>query len=145
MIKTILSIITIGTLLLTASCTTLKSVGLTSAVTVGTTTGLRFVEPGKRTEISNYIDVYAQALRSITGTPTSAELAALINQFVPDNVKEKYPELVTFVTPLIVSSYQSALEHYGQDAEKLYKVLSEIALGLEAGAAPYITGAIRSG
>jgi hypothetical protein len=128
--------------LVTAGCAQLQSVGVTPAVTVATSTGLKFVDPAKRAVIADYIDVYASALRTITTTepaPTSAELATMINQFVPADVKEQYPELVTFVTPLIVSTYQSALDHYGDNAAKLYKVLNEIALGLEAGAAPYIT------
>jgi len=126
---------------ITTSCTQsqFNDAAITAGVTVATTTGLKFAVPdvGRRTVIADYLDVYSHALRSVTGNPTPDELTTLINQFIPQNVKDQYPELVTFAIPLIVSAYQQAYDRWG--GEKAVKYLNDIAAGIEAGAAPFIT------
>jgi hypothetical protein len=126
---------------LTTSCTQsqFNDAAITAGVTVATTTGLKFAIPdaARRTVIADYLDVYSHGLRSVTGNPSPAELTETINQFIPKNVKDQYPELVTFAIPLIVSAYQQAYEKWG--GEKAVKYLNDIAAGIEAGAAPFIT------
>lgn len=116
---------------------------ITSGVSTGTVIGLRQAIPdaAKRTIVANYIDRGAVALRAITGTPTPQELTALINQSIPAKVREDYPEAIAFMVPLVVSAYDAAYKKYGngKDAQQIAKVLNDIALGLEAGAAPFIS------
>jgi hypothetical protein len=118
-----------------ASCKTLpwgSLVSTTNVVAVGTSSALRFAihDPARRTVIANYIDVYAVALRTVSGDPTDEQLLALINQFVPANIRSEYPELVTLVTPVIIAAYRLAPK---------YATLENIAAGLELGAAPFIS------
>src|SRR5437016_5300246 len=95
--------------LLLVSCASIPSSVVNTGIVVGVTTALRFAvtNPTKRAAISNYIDVYAGALRSITGSPTPEQLTAQINAFIPASVKASLPELLTFITPLIVSNYEA--------------------------------------
>lgn len=128
-------------LVIVTSCTKeqITDSSIIAAVTVATTTGLKMAVPdeARRTVIANYLDVYAKALRTITGNPTPEQLTELINKFIPENVKAQYPELVTFAVPLIVSAYKQAYDKWG--AEKAVTYLNDIASGIEAGAANYIT------
>ena len=118
---------------------------ISTGVAIGTTAGLRYgiQDAAKRTLVADYINVCASALRSLTGTPppTPADLTALLNKAVPDSIRSQNPELIAFVAPLVVTAYQFAYDKYGSgaDAAKLYGVLNSIAVGLETGAAPYIT------
>jgi hypothetical protein len=141
-LRTLTSVL-VATALCAVSCTSFhpSSQQITTAVSVGTSAGLRYVvkDPAKRTVIANYIDVGAAALRTVTGTPTPDQLNTLINQAIPADIRNQYPELIAFVSPLVISSYQLAFDKYGPNAEKLYQALNDIALGLEAGAAPYIS------
>lgn len=125
---------------ITTSCTQsqFNDAAIIAGVTVATTTGLKMAiqDPARRTVIANYLDVYATALRSITGNPTPEQLTALINQFIPQNIKDQYPELVTFAVPLIVSAYKQAYDKWG--SAKAVTYLNDIAAGIEAGAAPYV-------
>jgi len=114
---------------------------ITTAVSVLTLSGLKYAvkDSSKRTVISDYIMVYAPALRTITGNPTAAELTTQINAFIPANIRSDYPELIALVIPAVTSTYQSAYAKYGGNTKELYRVLSDIAAGLENGAAPYAT------
>jgi len=122
------SLITIIALL--AACAVWQSTGTSTAIAAAVSTGLRFVPESKRTTVANYIDVYAVALRTIEGTPTDEQLIGLVNQFVPESVRHDYPELVALATPLIVNTYHITPK---------YQTLLDIAVGFEAGAAPFIT------
>ena len=123
--------------LLITSCTQqqFNDAAIIAAVTVATTTGLKMAvkDEARRTVIANYLDVYSTALRSITGDPTPEQLTAIVNQFIPQNVKDQYPELVTFAVPLIVSTYKQAYDKWGKDKSVTY--LNDIATGIEDGAA----------
>jgi len=114
---------------------------VTTAVSVLTLSGLKYAvkDSSKRTVISDYIMVYAPALRTITGNPSAAELTTQINAFIPANIRSDYPELIALVIPAVTSTYQSAYAKYGGNTKELYRVLSDIAAGLENGAAPYAT------
>ena len=114
---------------------------ITTAVSVLTLSGLKYAvkDSAKRTVISDYIMVYAPALRTITGNPTASELTLQINAFIPTNIRSDYPELIALVIPAVTSTYQSAYAKYGGNTKELYRVLSDIATGLENGAAPYAT------
>jgi hypothetical protein len=114
---------------------------ITVAVSVGTGATLQYAikDQAKRTIIANYVQYIATVVRTVTGSPTPSQLTSLIGNAVPSNVKVNYPELLTLVSPLIVSSYQLAYDKYGADAAKIYPVLGAIALGLENGSAPYVT------
>lgn len=131
----LISIIIAGAIL--ASCTQqqFNDAAIIAGVTVATTTGLKMAvqDPARRTIIADYLDVYSTALRSITGNPTPEQLTTLINQFIPQNVKDQYPELVTFAIPLIVSAYKQAYDKWGK--EKAVTYLNDIATGIEDGAA----------
>jgi len=126
---------------LTTSCTQsqFNDSAIIAAVTVATTTGLKMAvqDPARRTVIADYLEVYSVALRSVTGNPTPEQLTTLINQFIPQNVKDQYPELVTFAIPLIVGAYKQAYDKWG--SAQAVKYLNDIATGIEDGAAPYIT------
>jgi hypothetical protein len=115
---------------------------IVSAVTVATSSGLRYgiKDSSRRAVIANYIDVVAAvAVRATSGTPSPGDLSAAITNAIPSSVKSNFPEIVAFVVPVIVSNYEIAYTKFGPNAAKLYAVLSDIATGLEAGAAPYIT------
>jgi hypothetical protein len=128
-------------LALTTSCTQsqFNDASIIAAVTVATTTGLKMAvqDPARRTVIANYLDVYAVALRSVTGNPTPEQLTELINAFIPQDVKDKYPELVTFGVPLIVQAYKQAYDRWGSSDTVRY--LNDIAQGIEAGAAQFVS------
>lgn len=114
-----------------------------TGVTLGTTTVLSQVitDPTTRTDVANYISVIAGALRAVTGTPTPAQLTALINSYVPASIKADVPEILAFVTPLIVAEYESLYAKYAGSGNgaQIAAGLNQIAADLEAGAAPYIT------
>ncbi len=114
---------------------------IVTVVSTATTAGLQYVikDSSKRTAIANYLEVYSHALRTITGTPTAAELTVTLNGFVPASVSHAYPEIAALVLPIIVSNYQAAIAKYGANAKEIYRVASDIATGIEAGAAPYVT------
>jgi len=140
--KRILLTLTIIPALLLPGCKyEVSDAQITTGVSIGTTAGLRYAikDAAKRTVVADYINVCASALRTITGAPTPQQLTELLNKAVPDSIRANYPELIAFVAPLVVSSYQIAYDKYGANAEKLYKALNAIAIGLETGAAPYIT------
>lgn len=126
---------------ITTSCTQqqFNDAAITAAVTVATTTGLKLAvkDPERRTVIANYLDVYSKALYSVTGNPTPEQLTDLINSFIPQNVKDEYPELVTFAIPMIVGAYKQAYDRWG--SENAVRYIHDIAAGIEAGAAPFIT------
>jgi predicted membrane-bound mannosyltransferase len=126
---------------ITPSCTQsqFNDAAITAAVTVATTTGLKMAvqDPSRRTVIADYLEVYSTALRSVTGNPTPEQLTTLINQFIPQNVKDQYPELVTFAIPLIVGAYKQAYDRWGSAQAVTY--LNDIAAGIEAGAGPFAT------
>jgi len=107
---------------------------ITAGIAVATTTGLKMAvsDPERRTVIADYLGVYATALRTITGNPSPDQLTTLINQFVPQNIKDQYPELMTFAIPLIVSGYKQAYDRWGAQKAVLY--LNDIATGIETGA-----------
>ena len=122
-------------------CTTLQWTDqtITAGVSIGIAEGLKLLPSAKRTVIANYIDVYASAIRKVGGVPTPANLIATINQFIPSNILQAYPELESSVAPIVTTLYSQAYAKYGGNATKIYAVLNDIATGLEAGAAPYIT------
>lgn len=123
------------------SCATVPSSVVNTGITIGVSTALRLgiTDSARRTVVANYIEVAAAALRSITGTPTSDQLTALINSAIPSSVKANYPEVLAFVEPIIVSNYQALLAKYGTNTTKVYAGLNAFAIDLEAAAAPYIS------
>ncbi len=114
---------------------------IVTTVSLATSIGLKYTikDSNKRTAIANYIDVYAPAVRTITGSPTADQLTTQVNAFIPESVRHAYPEIAALVVPIVVLQYQNALAKYGTNTKELYRVLGDVAAGLEAGAAPYIT------
>jgi hypothetical protein len=112
-----------------------------TGIALGVSTGLRMAikDEAKRATIANYIDVGAQSLRTVVGTPTPDELATLMTKWIPDNIKAEYPEVISFLVPTVLTVYQSAYEKYGKDSQKVRDLLARIATDLENGAANYIT------
>jgi len=113
---------------------------ITGSVAAGTSAGLKLSikDAGKQTVIAGYLTTYAGALRTISGNPTDAELTAQLLKFVPPEIQQQYPEISSFAIPLIVSFYHWAQQTYGKDTAQLYKVLNDVATGIETGSAPFI-------
>ena len=106
------------------------------AVSVATSTGLSQVkDDAQRHMIANLLQGYAPGLRTITDNPTPAQLAALIDQYTPANIKAEYPAAVAFATPLVINAVEAALAHYGASQANVIKIVNDVATGLELGAA----------
>jgi hypothetical protein len=133
------------TLIITAallcSCASFPTSVVNTGITIGVGTALRLgiTDAAKRTTVANYIDVVATALRTVTGTPTAAQLTALIQGFIPASVKSNYPEILAFVEPIIIQNYQALLAKYGTNTAQVYAGLNSFAIDLEAACAPYIS------
>lgn len=112
---------------------------IAASVSFGTAEGLRLAikDSAKRTVIANYITVYATALRSVSGVPTPDNLLATVSQFIPANIRQDYPELQATVFPVITAIYGQYYTQFAGDHAKIYQVITDIASGLESGAAPY--------
>lgn len=138
--KTKLNIIILSAAMLLAGC---QSGGvddqlIINGVSIATSTGLSLVkDSGQRTMIANYLYAYAPGLRTITSNPTPEQLAAMIDQYTPANVKEQYPQVVAFATPLIVNAVETAIKKYGSDNATVIKIVNDVATGLETGVAAY--------
>jgi hypothetical protein len=142
MIKKLLAITIIASAGPLTSCANFQSyvhndAAVTTAIATATSACLRYgiQNAALRTKVANYIDVYAGSLRTLTGNPTLEQLTVLLNQAVPANVRADIPELTTFVYPLIISNYQL----FAQYASSAYHWGNDAAVGLETGAAPYIS------
>lgn len=109
---------------------------ITASVSAATSTGLKLAvkDEAKQHIIANYLNTYAGALRTISGNPTDAQLTQQLMSFVPPNIESQYPEIASFAIPLIVSFYDWAHTKYGNDTAQLYKILNDIATGIETGA-----------
>jgi len=141
--KQIITLALIPALLL-SSCANVNDQAIITAIGGGTSLALQFgvKDSARRTVIANYINVYAGALRTISGSPTAVQLVGLLNQAVPASVRADFPELTTFVYPLIISGYQLAQKQFGTNAAKIYQWANDTAVGLENGSAAYISGPI---
>ncbi len=105
---------------------------------VATSTGLSLIhDSATRTVIANYLQAYAPGLRTITSKPTPDQLAALINLYTPQSVKDQYPQLIAFATPLIINAVEVATQKYGSDNATVIKIVNDVATGLENGTAIY--------
>lgn len=116
---------------------TIPDAMITASVAAGTSAGLKLAvkDAAKQKVIANYLNTYAGALRTISGNPTDEQLTAQLMAFVPPNIQSEYPELSSFAVPLIVSFYDWAKSKYGTNTAELYKVLNDVATGIEQGAA----------
>ncbi len=92
-----------------------------------------------RTQVANYLNVAAAALRSLSTPQTPDQLVALISAYIPASVRTQYPEIMSAVTSLIVPVYQAAYTKYSGNLSKLMAATAQIATDLEAGSAPYIS------
>jgi len=110
---------------------------ITASVSAATSTGLKLAvkDAAKQHVIANYLNTYAGALRTISGNPTDAQLTQQLMAFVPADIANQYPEIASFAIPLIVSFYDWAHTKYGSDTAQLYKILNDVATGIEEGAA----------
>jgi len=109
---------------------------ITNGVSVAVSTGLSTIHNAEqRHVIANLLQGYAPGLRTITDNPTPAQLATLIDQYTPANIKEQYPQAVAFATPLVINAVETALAHYGTSQAAIIKVVNDVALGLENGSA----------
>ncbi len=130
----LLSIITAGALL--ASCGTggINDQLIINGVSVATSTGLSVIKDAtQRHVIANLLQGYAPGLRTITNNPTPAQLAALIDQYTPQNIKDQYPAAVAFATPLVINAVETAIAHYGTNTASIVKIVNDVATGLETG------------
>ena len=107
-----------------------------NGTSVAVSTGLSQIhDANQRHTIANLLQGYAPGLRTITDNPTPAQLAALIDQYTPENIKEQYPAAVAFATPLVINAVETAIAHYGKNTAAVVKVVNDVATGLELGAA----------
>jgi hypothetical protein len=79
-----------------------------------------------QTPLANYIMVAAKGVYSIDGTPTVNELIAKVLAFIPKNVQEQFPLIITAITATVSLAYMT----YGKAG------LTAIGQGMEAGATP---------
>ncbi len=109
---------------------------ITNGVSVATSVGLIQVkDTATRHTIAMLLQGYAPGLRTITSNPTPAQLAALIDQYTPQNIKDQYPAAVAFATPLVINAVETAIAHYGTNGANIVKIVNDVALGLENGSA----------
>jgi hypothetical protein len=107
-----------------------------NGVSVGVSTGLSVIkDANQRHTIANLLQGYAPGLRTITSNPTPADLAKLIDQYTPANIKTEYPAAVAFATPLVINAVTTAIAHYGTSQATIIKVVNDCATGLEIGSA----------
>lgn len=107
-----------------------------NGVSIATSTGLSVVKNAEqRHMIANLLQGYAPGLRTITSNPTPAQLSALIDQYTPADIKEKYPQAVAFATPLVINAVETAIAHYGTNTASIVKIVNDVATGLEIGSA----------
>ena len=66
-------------------------------------------------------------IKANTSNPTPEQLAAMIQQYTPQNIKDQYPQVVAFATPLIINAVESAIAHYGTDNATVIKVVNDVA------------------
>ncbi len=85
--------------------------------------------------IAMLLQGYAPGLRTITNNPTPAQLAALIDQYTPQDIKDKYPAAVAFATPLVINAVETAIAHYGTTGATIAQICNDVATGLENGSA----------
>lgn len=136
--KQILIILTTAALLFGCKSTTVNDDLIINGVSVATSTGLSLIhDADQRTVVANYLQAYAPGLRTITNNPTPEQLAALIDQYTPANIKEHYPQVVAFATPLIINAVESAIAKYGSNSATVVKIVNDVATGLESGVAAY--------
>lgn len=110
---------------------------VTTAVSVATSTALKVapIADARKALLKNYLcGNYANAVRSVAGNPTPENFLNQINAFIPQNVKDNYPELVTFANPLALQGFQLLTQQYGNDVEKIAAGLNDIATGIQLGA-----------
>jgi hypothetical protein len=113
-----------------------------TAISTGISAGIGLIPESGRATVANYVDVAASTLRAATGQETPAQLTVLLNAAIPASIRTKYPQIVSLVTPVIISTYKWAYEKYGaKNNTKLYATLNDLASDLEAGAAPYVSPA----
>ena len=136
--KNLIISITVGVLLF-GCAGQLQDALITSAATAGATTGMRFIPAANRTPVANYVDYVATVIRAAKPPLTSDELTALINARVPASVKSDLAILLPFVTPIIATQYNNLLAKAGGNATAIVNGLNDIATGLEAAMAPYVT------
>jgi len=113
---------------------------ITGSVSAGTSAGLKLgvKDTAKQRVVAGYLNTYAGALRTISGNPTDAQLTEHLTKFVPPEIQAQYPEISSFAIPLIISFYHWAQQTYGKDTAQLYKVLNDVATGIETGSSPFI-------
>lgn len=107
-----------------------------NGTSVAVSTGLSVIKNAEqRHMIANLLQGYAPGLRTITNNPTPAQLSALIDQYTPANIKEQYPQVVAFATPLVINAVETAIASYGTNTATVVKVVNDVATGLELGSA----------
>jgi hypothetical protein len=121
--------------------TILKDQPVESGVAVATNVALKYTikSEAERTKVADYIDVYAHAIRTITGSPTPEELTAELNSWIPAKVRMKHPTITAAGISLIVVNYQKHYPSLKGHFSKTIDWLNKTATGLEYGSAAFIT------
>ncbi len=134
--KRLLIPIVLCAFLIGCGSTTINDQLIINGVSVATSTGLSQIKDATmRHTIANLLQGYAPGLRTITSNPTPAQLAALIDQYTPENIKDQYPAAVAFATPLVINAVETAIAHYGTNGTSIVKIVNDVATGLENGSA----------
>ena len=107
-----------------------------SGTSVAVSVGLAQVHDAQqRHMIASLLQGYAPGLRTISSNPTPEQLAALIQQYTPQNIKDQYPQAIAFATPLVIQAVQTAIAHYGKNGATVAQIVNDVATGLENGSA----------
>ncbi len=129
-------ILALCSILLACGTTGVNDQLIINGVSVGVSTGLSVIkDANQRHTIANLLQGYAPGLRTITSNPTPADLANLIDQYTPANIKAQYPAAVAFATPLVINAVTTAIAHYGSNGASVAKIVNDVATGLETGSA----------
>ena len=105
-----------------------------NGVSVAVSTGLSVIHSSEQRHlIANLLQGYAPGLRTITNNPTPNDLAMLIDQYTPENIKAEFPQAVAFATPLVINAVETAIAKYGHDQAAVIKIVNDVATGLENG------------
>ncbi len=121
--------------------TVLKEEPVETGVALTTQTTLKYAvkSDAEREKVADYINVYAKAVRTITGSPTPEELKAELDLWIPKTVRENHPIITAASVSLIVSKYQKYYPSLKGKYQKTNEWLNKMATGLEYGSAAYIS------
>jgi hypothetical protein len=110
------------------------------AVPTAESTVLRFTitDATKRTAMANLLTFYANAaVRATSGNPTPDQFVQNLHTFIPQNIRDQYPELLPMADSIVLLGYNWIYSKYKDNVTELYNQVGILANAIAAGAAPY--------